>query len=43
MVAPERAEVCTGGGDSGYSCTSVEPFLRRYAACPAGTQSGADA
>ncbi len=40
MIAAERAEVCTGGGDSGYSCTSVEPFLRRYAACPAGTQTG---
>ncbi len=40
MVAPERAEVCTGGGDSGYSCTSIEPFLKVYAACRAGTQSG---
>ena len=40
MVAPERAEVCTGGGDSGYGCTSVEPFLKVYAACRAGTQSG---
>ncbi|MEW6705478.1 MAG: type-F conjugative transfer system mating-pair stabilization protein TraN [Pseudomonadota bacterium] len=40
MIAAERAEICTGGGDSGYSCTNVEPFLRRYAACPAGTQSG---
>jgi conjugal transfer mating pair stabilization protein TraN len=40
MVAPARAEVCTGGGDSGYNCTSVEPFLKPYAACRAGTQSG---
>ncbi|MFP5465610.1 MAG: conjugal transfer protein TraN, partial [Gammaproteobacteria bacterium] len=40
MIAAERAEICTGSGDSGNSCTSVEPFLRRYAACPAGTQSG---
>ena len=34
MVAPERAEVCTGGGDSGYSCTSVEPFLKRLRRLP---------
>lgn len=40
MIAAERAEVCTGGGDSGFSCTSVEPFLKRYATCRAGTQSG---
>jgi conjugal transfer mating pair stabilization protein TraN len=40
MIAAERAEICTGNGDSGYSCTSVEPFLKVYAACRAGTQSG---
>ncbi|MCW5632013.1 MAG: type-F conjugative transfer system mating-pair stabilization protein TraN [Rubrivivax sp.] len=40
MIAAEVQEVCSGGGDSGYSCTSVEPFLKRYAACRAGTQSG---
>jgi conjugal transfer mating pair stabilization protein TraN len=40
MVAAEQQESCTGGGDSGTTCTSVEPFLKRYAACRAGTQSG---
>jgi conjugal transfer mating pair stabilization protein TraN len=40
MIAAEWAETCTGDGDSGYSCTSVEPFLKRYTACPEGTQSG---
>ena len=40
MIAAELQEVCAGGGDSGYTCTSVEPFLKRYAACRAGTQSG---
>jgi conjugal transfer mating pair stabilization protein TraN len=40
MIAAEVQEFCSGGGDSGYSCTSVEPFLKRYAACRAGTQSG---
>jgi conjugal transfer mating pair stabilization protein TraN len=39
-IAAESLETCTGGGDSGYSCTSVEPFLKVYAACRAGTQSG---
>jgi conjugal transfer mating pair stabilization protein TraN len=39
-VAPERAEVCTGGGDVGYTCSSVEPFLKVYGPCRAGTQSG---
>lgn len=40
MIAAELQETCAGGGDSGTTCTSVEPFLRRYAACRAGTQSG---
>ncbi len=40
MVAADHLETCTGSGDSGYSCTSVEPFLKHYAACRAGTQSG---
>jgi conjugal transfer mating pair stabilization protein TraN len=40
MIAAESLETCTGGGDSGYTCTSVEPFLKVYAACRAGTQSG---
>ena len=40
MVAAELQETCSGSGDSGYTCTSVEPFLKRYAACRAGTQSG---
>ena len=40
LVAPERAEVCTGGGESGFSCTSIEPFLKTYAPCRSGTQSG---
>ncbi|MBX9794852.1 MAG: type-F conjugative transfer system mating-pair stabilization protein TraN, partial [Burkholderiaceae bacterium] len=40
MIAAESQESCTGSGDSGYTCTSVEPFLKVYAACRAGTQSG---
>ena len=40
MVAPERAEVCTGSDESGFSCKSVEPFIKSYAACRSGTQSG---
>jgi conjugal transfer mating pair stabilization protein TraN len=40
MIASELQETCTGGGDSGTTCTSVEPFLKHYAACRAGTQSG---
>ena len=36
----EAQETCTGSGDSGTTCTSVEPFLKVYAACRAGTQSG---
>ncbi|WP_428422664.1 type-F conjugative transfer system mating-pair stabilization protein TraN [Methylibium sp.] len=40
MIAAESQETCTGSGDSGTTCTSVEPFLKRYAACRAGTQSG---
>ncbi len=40
MIAAESQESCTGSGDSGYTCTSVEPFLKMYAACRAGTQSG---
>ncbi|MDZ7855326.1 type-F conjugative transfer system mating-pair stabilization protein TraN [Sphaerotilus sp.] len=40
MIAAESQETCTGSGDSGYTCTTVEPFLKRYAACRAGTQSG---
>ena len=40
MIAAEVQEICTGNGDSGFSCTSAEPFLKIYAACRAGTQSG---
>ena len=40
MIAAEVQENCTGSGDSGTTCTSVEPFLKVYAACRAGTQSG---
>lgn len=42
LIAPDRYDLCTGGGgDSGPpSCTTVEPFKKRYAACPAGQQSG---
>ena len=40
MVAAERSETCTGNADSGFTCTSVEPFLKHYAACRPGTQSG---
>ena len=35
-----RVDECTGTHDSGFTCTSVPPFLRTYAACRAGTQSG---
>jgi conjugal transfer mating pair stabilization protein TraN len=40
LIAAESQEVCTDLGDSGFSCTSVEPFVKNYAACRAGTQSG---
>lgn len=40
MIAADRQETCTGNADSGYTCTTVEPFLKRYAACRAGTLSG---
>lgn len=40
LVAPERAEVCDNDHDSGLTCSTVEPFLKVYAACRAGTQSG---
>ena len=41
MIAPQARQTCTGGGDSSeITCTTVEPFLKRYAACRAGTQSG---
>ncbi|HMO48071.1 MAG TPA: type-F conjugative transfer system mating-pair stabilization protein TraN [Rubrivivax sp.] len=41
MLAAERNVICIGGGESSdLSCTSVEPFIKRYAACPTGTQSG---
>ena len=40
IIAAESQESCTGSGDSGTTCTSVEPFLKVHAACRAGTQSG---
>ena len=40
MIAAEAQQNCTGTADSGFTCTSVEPFLKVYAACGAGTQSG---
>lgn len=41
MIAPQARQTCTGGGDSSdITCTTVEPFLKHYAACRAGTQSG---
>ncbi len=40
MIASESQFNCTGDIDSGYTCTSIEPFLKVYAACRAATQSG---
>jgi conjugal transfer mating pair stabilization protein TraN len=40
MIAAESIDECSGSLDTGYTCTSVAPFLRTYAACRAGTQSG---
>lgn len=42
MVASDYRQVCTGsGGDvDNITCTQVVPFLKVYATCPAGTQSG---
>jgi conjugal transfer mating pair stabilization protein TraN len=40
MIAAESQEACSGSADAGFTCTTVEPFLKVYAACPAGTQSG---
>ena len=40
MIAAESITECTGSHDAGFTCTSVEPFLKTYSACPAGTQSG---
>lgn len=40
MIADEYRENCTGSGDTGYTCTNAEPFLRIYAPCGVGTQSG---
>jgi conjugal transfer mating pair stabilization protein TraN len=40
MIAAESRDECSGSVDSGYTCTSVRPFLPTYAACRPGTQSG---
>ena len=40
MIAADSVDECTGTHDSGFTCTSVPPFLRTYSACRAGTQSG---
>ena len=40
MIAAELLETCSGNAESGVSCTGVEPFLKFYAACRAGTQTG---
>jgi conjugal transfer mating pair stabilization protein TraN len=40
LIAAERGEACTGSVEGGFSCVGAEPFRQRYAACPAGTQSG---
>jgi conjugal transfer mating pair stabilization protein TraN len=40
LIAAEKREVCSGSPEAGHSCTSVAPFLKRYAACRPGTQSG---
>ena len=40
MIAAESIDECSGSLDTGYTCTSVTPFLKTYAACRAGTQSG---
>ena len=40
MIADDVRENCTGNADSGFTCTSAEPFLKVYAPCRAGTQGG---
>jgi conjugal transfer mating pair stabilization protein TraN len=40
MIAAESIVECTGSIDAAYTCTSIEPFLKTYSACPTGTQSG---
>ena len=40
MIAAEAVEECSGTHDSGFTCTSIVPFIKTYAACRAGTQSG---
>lgn len=40
MIAADLRESCTGNAESGLSCTTAEPFLKSYAACRTGTQSG---
>ena len=38
LLAPDHADVCSGGDSA--TCTSIEPFNKVYAACPAGQTSG---
>ncbi len=40
MIASDSQFHCTGDFDAGYTCTSIEPFLKVYAACRSATQSG---
>ena len=40
MIAAQSQQICTGNYDSGLTCETVEPFVKHYAACRAGTQSG---
>jgi conjugal transfer mating pair stabilization protein TraN len=40
MIAASSVEVCVGSPDLGYTCVTVEPFLKTYGECRPGTQSG---
>jgi conjugal transfer mating pair stabilization protein TraN len=40
LVAQNERQVCTGGGESGASCSTERPFLEVYGACPQGSVEG---
>lgn len=40
MLAESQRDICTGGGESGMTCTTEKPFIEVLSACPAGTLSG---
>ena len=40
MIGDETREFCSGGGETGYNCSYVEPFEIVRAGCRPGTQSG---